>query len=276
MTVVYNTGASNNISVDVWGTILSQLGFVPLLYATLSFISRWYSSHSIFLTCRVRNWEGRDPNLTGYLAPIRLIRLLVLVAFVLSLIGGIWTSPDSGHIATAYKLRQAGDVVFILNVIIIFLFTMFLSSKSTSRDQKFDVVILQIYIVLPIMFVRSIYATVQAFLSSPTNPGHNIWVYLALLLIPDFVALLIYTLFGFVVPKATPRNTTPVYTDTESGPKDEMGSQEGSYAGGPAYQEPASSNIGNTYQPEGRRQRRRERRRGGPLHMLYYAIADRR
>lgn len=45
MTVVYNTGASSSVSVDVWGTILSQLGFVPLLYATLSFISRWYSTN---------------------------------------------------------------------------------------------------------------------------------------------------------------------------------------------------------------------------------------
>jgi hypothetical protein len=153
---------------------------------------------------------------------------------------------------------------------------MFLSSKSTSRDQKFDAVILQIYIVLPIMFFRSIYATVQAFMSSPTNPGHNVWVYLALLLIPDFVALLIYTLFGFAVPKAAPRDTTHVYTDTESGAKDEMGTQEGGYVGGQAYQEPASSNIGNAYQSGGRSQRRRQRRRGGPLHMLYYAIADMR
>lgn len=198
-----------------------------------------------------------------------------MAAFILGLLGGIWTAPDSTNLATAYKLRQAGDVLFIVNTLGLFLFTMFLSSKSTSRDQKFDPVILQIYIVMPIMFMRSIYATVQAFMSSPSKPGHNIWVYLALLLIPDFISLLIYTLFGFVVPKAAPRDTT-VYTDTESGAKDEMSPQEGGYVGGPAYQEPASSNVGNNYSQQGGRRGRRQRRRGGPLHMLYYAIMDRR
>src|SRR6202035_543429 len=225
LTVVYNTGASTNISVDVWGLILSQLGFVPLLYATLSFITRWYSQCDFQnLIFRVRNWETVDPTLSRYLTPIPGLRLLIMAAFVLGLLGGIWTAPNSTHIETAYKLRQAADVLFIVNVLILFVFTLFLALKSTSREQTFDIVILQVYIVLPIMLMRIIYATVQAFMSSPTNPGHNTWVYLALLLIPDFLALLIYTLFGFAVTKAPPKDSTHVY-DAEGGVKDEMGAQ---------------------------------------------------
>lgn len=46
------------------------------------------------------------------------------------------------------------------------------------------------------MLIRMVYTVVQAFLSTPDNPGHNTWVYLALLLIPDLLATAIFTLFG--------------------------------------------------------------------------------
>src|SRR5271163_1490270 len=49
------------------------------------------------------------------------------------------------------------------------------------------------------MFVRIIYATVQAFLNNPSNPNHNTWVYLGLLLIPDFISVTIYTVIGYLI-----------------------------------------------------------------------------
>ena len=62
-----------------------------------------------------------------------------------------------------------------------------------------DLVLVQVLLVSPILLVRIIYATVQAFLSSPSSPGRNTWVYLGLLLIPDFISVAIYTICGFMV-----------------------------------------------------------------------------
>ena len=40
--VVTENGASSSVSVAVWGLILSQLGFLPLLAASNAFIIRWH------------------------------------------------------------------------------------------------------------------------------------------------------------------------------------------------------------------------------------------
>jgi len=41
--VVTENGSSSSVSVAVWGLILSQLGFLPLIAATNAFIIRWYT-----------------------------------------------------------------------------------------------------------------------------------------------------------------------------------------------------------------------------------------
>ena len=41
LSIVVETGASHSISVAIWGIIISQLGFYPLLIAGLSFIKKW-------------------------------------------------------------------------------------------------------------------------------------------------------------------------------------------------------------------------------------------
>jgi len=40
--VVYETGDSNSISLDIWGLIVSQLGLLGLLIAGISFIRKWF------------------------------------------------------------------------------------------------------------------------------------------------------------------------------------------------------------------------------------------
>ena len=40
-TVTVNTGESNSVTMTSWGRTLSQLGFYPLLTATLIFIRKW-------------------------------------------------------------------------------------------------------------------------------------------------------------------------------------------------------------------------------------------
>ena len=283
LTLLVNTGESESISVAVWGTILSQLGLYPLLTATISFFRKWSLPRpEIFSDRRIHNWEGSDIHLRRWLYPLRFVNTLLIIPVVLAIISGVWTAPDSTHIDTAYKLREASSILFILFVLVLIFFAFTMPSESSQRRDK---VLLQIYIVLPIIFVRVIYAAVQSFLTTPTNPGRNIWVYLDLLLIPDFVSVSIYTLFGFLVERSPVREQ--IRFEEEQGKAEEypmvsqqgqgstgfqMGQSEGSLMTDGGGRQEAFQDIGN-----GRRGRvgRRQRRRRGPLHMLYYALFER-
>src|SRR5271156_4446708 len=189
LTVLYNTGAETNTNVDVWGQILIQLGLFPVLSASLAFIRKW-----------LRTWETQDPRLTNYLRPMRLLQILILGGLICAIIGGTDMEPGSSDINTGYTLRRVGDFFFLIAVVAIFVSTLMLYKTSSDHTQRHDPQLTQIFFVLPISFVRVVYSTVQAFLSTPDNPGHNTWVYLVLLLVPDLVSVAIYTWFGLRLP----------------------------------------------------------------------------
>jgi len=111
------------------------------------------------------------------------------------------------------------------------------------------------------MLVRIVYAVVQAFLNNPSNPNHNTWVYFGLLLIPDFVSVALYTVFGYVISRI-PKEEGALQLESGYALKEGVGPNPG--AGGdeqPTYQQPAQNNR------RGRRTRRR-----GPILMLIGAI----
>jgi hypothetical protein len=208
-----------------------------------------------------------------YLQPIRLLNLVLTAAFILGIISGVWTNPTSNNIDTGYKLRRASSILFAVSALVIFGIALFFGSRSRSREQRMDLVLAQIYIVMPILIMRMIYATVQAFLSGPTNPGHDVWVYLALLLIPDFVAMTIYTVCGFLIKPSTRR----IAYDNQPSPKvDDVPLQNDPYGQTqPSYQEPGVIPAANTnVPPSGYTGRRQRRRRGGPIRMLIGYIMD--
>lgn len=222
-------------------------------------------------------------HLTRWLGPLRLVNAALLLPVVLAVISGVWTAPDSTHVDTAYKLREASAILFILFVLVLGFFAFAMPSDPVQRKDK---VLLQIYLVLPILLERVIYAAVQSFLTTPSNPGRNRWVYLAFLLIPDFIAVSIYTLFGFVLGRSPVREDVRYGDERAKAEGSQMGSQQGQ--GSPGYEmgqnEGGSMGSGGgTQQPlqqesgNGRQGRmgRRQRRRRGPIHMLYYAIAGR-
>lgn len=222
--------------------------------------------------CRIYIYERDDPSLSRYLQYIRLIDLIIAVALICAIISGVWTSPDSSNLQSGYNLRRASAIIFLVSIILIFVTAVFLMSKSRTREQKYDLVLLQDIIVMPILFLRIIYAIVQAFLNNPTHPNHNTWVYLGLLLIPDFIALVIFTFCGFKTERGPPAMD---YAPNNAG-KIELGmtppgAQSSTFPDqSAAYQDypVGTSQPAQSQRPRGRRQFRVR----GPIHMLIDAF----
>lgn len=215
------------------------------------------------LITRIRIWQSADPELVRYLQPIRLVNLPLLAAFVCAIIGGIWTNPTSKNIDEGYQLRRAADILFLVSVLCILALASLLLSKSRTREQRMDLVLVQVLLVSPFLLIRITYAVVQAFISTPTNPGRNTWVYLGLLLITDFISVAIYTVCGFKVKKMPPAE----WQEYNAGKDNEIGPQSGQF-GTPD----AEGNVQAAQPARTRRQRRRGPR--GPIGMLIGAILD--
>ena len=202
-----------------------------------------------------------------YVQRIRLISIALLAATICAIIAGVDSTPGNSNINTGYSLRRASAIIFLFCVLAAILIAYSLFARARTREQKYDLVLFQTIIVLPIMLMRIIYAVIQSFLSTPTNPGRNTWVYLCLLLIPDLVSLTIYTVCGFMISKA-PAGVTDYYhqrnvEDGKAGVADPGNVQE-STSGQVEYDTQASTNI----------RTRRRRRPRGPIGLLIVTIID--
>jgi len=243
-----------------------QVGILPLTFRIPGILPKMVIDlRSQNSSRRIRNWEGENVRLTRYRQPFQYLHLLLTAAFILSIISGVWSDPTSSNVEIAYKLRRAADILFIVGVVAIFAIAVYLGSLSQSRQQRYDLILLQVYVVMPILFVRIIYATVLSFQQSPADPGHNVWVYLALLLIPDFIAVTIYTICGLIIVPGGKK--VPMPSDAgEIDPRIPSGAAAG-------LKEDHTQVQGQSDSGQGRRYGRR-RRRGGPLRMLFYALSN--
>ena len=198
---------------------------------------------------------------------IRLISIALLAATICAIIAGVDSTPGNSNINIGYNLRRASAVIFLFCVLVVILIAYSLFARSRTREQKYDLVLFQTIIVLPIMLMRIIYAVIQAFLSTPTNPGRNTWVYLCLLLIPDFVSLTIYTVCGLMVSKAP-----PAVTDYYHGGNVEGGKTGDANQGNVQASTSGQGEYGTQAPTYGRRRHRRRPR--GPIGFLIVTIID--
>jgi len=135
-----------------------------------------------------------------------------MVALICSIIGGTDSDPGDSDINEGYTLRRVGSCLFVLAVIIILAVAFGLRRSSPTSQQKKDPQLNQLFVVLPIVLVRTVYSTAQNFISSPSNPGHNTYVYFVLLLLPDFISISIYTIYGL---RILPASTEKIPADVE-------------------------------------------------------------
>jgi hypothetical protein len=123
----------------------------------------------------------------------------------MTILGGIWSDPGDRRINSGYNLRKTADILFTAAIVAIFGIAVILISKSATPDQRRDPMLVQTVVVMPFMLLRSGFATAEAFISDPSNIGQNIWLYLALLQIPDLTATTIYTFYGFYLLRPSQR-----------------------------------------------------------------------
>ena len=222
--------------------------------------------HRPNLIQRIGTWQNNDPSLIKFFGFIRLVHPVLLAAFVCGIISGVWTNPASGHIDTAYNLRRAADILFLFVTSLTMGMVVRMMIKSKSKEQRFDLVLVQVLVVTFILLIRIIYATVQAFLSTPQNPNHNTWVYLGLLLSLDCLAAGIYTICGLLLKPFQPTSARQEYPAEDPPVPSEIPQPYQS-----DYQ-PGKVDAAQSATPRARVGRRGQRRIRGPIRMLIDAI----
>jgi 4-amino-4-deoxy-L-arabinose transferase-like glycosyltransferase len=152
-----------------------------------------------------------DPFLTNWLRPVRSINIVLFAGFICTIVGTALTSPDNSKINTGYSLRRAGNLLFLISDVGIFVIAILMAYFSKFRTQRFDPLLIQLFVVLTIMLVRIIYSTIQSWLSTPQNPGHNEWVWFGLLLLPDLLATTVFTVCGMLFLRPSQRSVLESY-----------------------------------------------------------------
>ena len=191
-------------------------------------LSRLYANGNLpphrSLTYRIHKWSWQDDRLSQVLKIVRILHILLIGALVISIIGGTEMSPGDSDINQGYTLRRVGGILFIIAIIIMSMVVLGLASLSRPDGWR-DPQLFQIFIVLPIIFFRTVYSTVQAFISTPSSPGYNIWVYLILLQIPDLISTSIYVWYGLkMIPPSPLLDAAPDGSSFRS-PKNGQGRQ---------------------------------------------------
>lgn len=153
----------------------------------------------------MKTWDGIDPRLDRYLRPVRSVNIILFAGFILTIVGGALSNPTNTNANTGFKLKRAGDILFLICNVIILATVAWMAHGSVTPKQRYDPIIVQLFLVMPLMLIRMVYATVEAFLESPSNETYNIWIYLGLLSLPDFFATAIFTFCGVFWLRPTQR-----------------------------------------------------------------------
>jgi hypothetical protein len=218
---------------------------------------------------RLRTWDAVDSSLDRYLGPVRSVNIVLFAGFICTIIGGAFNNPTSSHYVTGFSLRRAGDILFLVSNVGIIAVVVYMAILSRTHSQRFDPILVQNFVVLPIMLTRIVYTTVQSWLASPQNPGYNVWVYFGLLEVTDFLSTLIFTLYGAFVLRPSQRaaieraNAGELHVIEHTPPQ--------SIA--PSDVQSKDERVGMDETQE--TSYRRRRGGGGPLRRLYYMVTDR-
>jgi len=183
-----------NTSLYTGYTILQSVGLSPLLLATLGLLGRLLNSinrsHTALVNHRV----------------LKFIELLLLVALILAIVGGVNASEnavDNGGVYKAPTISKAGSALFIVSYVAIVVFTILISFSVRHAEGGEKRILLAVIMSLPLLLIRLIYSVISTFshskLFSPFNG--SIVILLCVALIEEFIVVVLYEATGLTLNK---------------------------------------------------------------------------
>jgi len=182
-----------NISLYTGVAILENVGLSPLELTSLGLLSRVISSinksHSTF----IQHYH------------MKLIQIVVSVALILSIIGGINASKDltSKGTYTPQSLSQAAMGLFIASYVLIVATTIILSFSLPHAEHGEKRLLVAIAISLPFILVRLVYGSISIFANTSdfNSVSGNVTIYLCMALIMELCVVITYETVGLALRK---------------------------------------------------------------------------
>ncbi|RDW94675.1 hypothetical protein BP5796_00438 [Coleophoma crateriformis] len=193
-----------NVSLYEGVVILQSIGLSPLMMSTTALLSRLLGniqkSTNTFLKTRM----------------LQLVELVILVALILGIVGGIQSS--NGIAQGSYHpnaLNKVGVALFIACFAVIVMATIALSFSVAHADQGEKRILAAVAISLPFMLVRLIYSIMVTYTTAKAfnQLTGSVTVLLCVALIEEFIIVVIYEAVGVTlpkVPKLQPRQGQPL------------------------------------------------------------------
>ncbi|PYH73653.1 uncharacterized protein BO88DRAFT_484551 [Aspergillus vadensis CBS 113365] len=228
-----------------WG-VCTSIGLAPLISTCIGLLSRVNDS--------IQRKSGR-----GLLpAFFRLVGLLTLAGMVLCIVGASNSSSLQG--ITNSTEAKVGDVLYLIAWACLCALLLVVGSKYRSIEDGEHRLVLAVGISVPLLLVRLIYSLLSVFTHNPTFNmlTGNVTVFLVMAVLEEIVIVVICLGVGMTLEV---RQRTTEYEACEAPAQ-----------GGPAL-EPQQSPEMMSYN-SGKQERRRKKRRGGPISQLIGLAID--
>ncbi|KAF7982887.1 hypothetical protein HWV62_25134 [Athelia sp. TMB] len=196
-----------NLGLYIAASILQLAGLSPLLLATLGFV-------------RTVVFSALQEN-AGLTRLFRLLYLLSIAAFVISIYGGSEATSDSpSTLKTSTTLRHVGSILFAVLYVLLVIVHGICWRMVDQLMMHRKTLLTSISMALPFLGVRMVYSILSTYSGSPipgpitsesslykfnTSNG-TWWIYLLMGLIMEYVAVCIYTFVGLRIPKLAQRD----------------------------------------------------------------------
>lgn len=212
-----------NISLYTGVAVLQTIGLSPLELTSLGLLSRIISSINKSHTTFIQHHH------------MKLIQTLVMVALILSIIGGINAGEDlaSKGVYTPQSLNKAAMGLFIASYVAIAATTIILSFSVSHGEPGEKRLLVAVALSLPFLLVRLVYGSISLFADTTdfNSLSGNITFYLCMALIMELCVVVIYEGVGLTLKKIEAAPTGHVAAD-------------GTYVQGPSKASQFASTLG--------------------------------
>jgi hypothetical protein len=181
-----------NVSLWIGWLTLNGLGLGPLILILLGLLSRVFESI---------NRQGHVVLKPAYQ---RLIQLLVLVAIILTVVGGTQSTfhIDNGAIKVDYaSTSRVGAGLLIAIMVLLFIETLIAFKNQGYVAQGEHRILLGVIASLPFVLVRVVYSCLSVF----AGINSNVWIYLCMGILMEMIGVFMLEVLGFTLDKAPPK-----------------------------------------------------------------------